>query len=86
MTHTGFASHSAARGLAQGAYVPLEQVLADPPELVIAAGSERMQEHPVLHDLSDTEYATFDPSLLFCGGPSIPRALDRLAEIRAEIL
>jgi iron complex transport system substrate-binding protein len=29
LDHAGFASHSAARGLGQGSYVPLEQVLAD---------------------------------------------------------
>src|SRR5690606_34737686 len=37
LAHTGFASHSAARGLGQGAYLPLEQVLVDPPEVVLAA-------------------------------------------------
>ncbi len=82
LTHTGFALHSASRGLGQGAYVPLEQVLADPPQVVIAASDERMLTHPVLRQLPQLHYAEFDASLLYCGGPSIPRALERLAEIR----
>ncbi len=85
MALTGFASHSAARGLGQGAYVPLEQVLADPPELVLAASSERMLTHPVLRKLEGLRYERFDASLLFCGGPTIVRAAERLAEIRASI-
>lgn len=82
LAHTGFASHSAARGLGQGAYLPLEQVLSDPPDLVLAAGDERMMTHPVLRELGDIRYVTLSPNLLYCGGPSIVRALDRLAEIR----
>jgi len=81
----GFASHSAARGLGQGAYVPLEQVLADPPALVIATTGERMLSHPVLRHLPDTRYARIESSLLYCGGPTIIRAVDRLARLRRAI-
>jgi iron complex transport system substrate-binding protein len=80
--HTGFASHSAARGLGQASYLPLEQVLADPPRVVIAAGSERMLRHPVLRHLAGVRYERLDPSLLYCGGPTVIRAAERLAEIR----
>ena len=85
MAHTGLASHSAARGLGQGAYLPLEQVLADPPELVLAAGGERMLTHPALRALPDVRYERLDPTLLFCGGPTVIRAAERLAEIRASV-
>jgi iron complex transport system substrate-binding protein len=85
LAHTGFASHSAARGLGQASYLPLEQVLADPPQVVLAAGSERMLTHPVLRGLEGVRYERLDPSLLYCGGPSVIRAVERLAEIRAEI-
>lgn len=85
LEHSGFALHSAARGLGQGAYLPLEQVLADPPELVLAAGGERMLSHPVLQHLPGTRYASFDPALLYCGGPSIIRTLDRLTQIRNSL-
>ncbi len=85
LDYTGFASHSAAQGLGQGAYLPLERVLADPPELVIAAADQRMLAHPVLRQQADIAYAAFEPSLLFCGGPSIPRALERLKQIRERV-
>ena len=71
LDHTGFASHSAARGLGQGAYLPLERVLADPPRLVLAAGDERMLRHPALRRLEGARYGWLDPSLLYCGGPTI---------------
>jgi iron complex transport system substrate-binding protein len=86
MALTGFASHSAARGLGQGAYVPLEQVLADPPELVLAASSERMLTHPVLRTLEGLRYERLDPSLLYCGGPTVVRAAETLAKIRKKPL
>jgi iron complex transport system substrate-binding protein len=81
LAHTGFASHSAARGLGQGAYLPLEEVLADPPHLILSAGSERAQAHPALRSL-DARYVELDPALLYCGGPTIPKLAKRLAEVR----
>ncbi|TIX50398.1 ABC transporter substrate-binding protein [Alteraurantiacibacter aquimixticola] len=82
LEHSGFTLHSAARGLGQGAYLPLERVLADPPQLVLASGEERMLAHPVLREVEGLRYETFDPALIYCGGPSIIRTLDRLTEIR----
>jgi len=34
--------------------------------------------------LPHSRAATIDPALLYCGGPAIPPALDRLAAIRQE--
>lgn len=85
MAHTGFALHSAARGLGQGAYLPLEQVLTDPPALVLASGDEAMLRHPALRTMPDTQWESFDPSLVYCAGPSIPRALARLRQVRARL-
>jgi len=85
LEHSGFASHAAARGLGQGAYVPLENVLADPPRVVITAGDERMFDHPAMQLASGIEHYDLDPALLYCGGPTIPRALDRLGEIRRQV-
>ncbi|HSJ95982.1 MAG TPA: ABC transporter substrate-binding protein [Myxococcota bacterium] len=79
LAHTGFASHSAARGLGQGAYLPLEHVLADPPDVVLAAGEGRAQAHPVLASLRKER---LDPALLYCGGPTIPKLARRLAAVR----
>ena len=82
MAHTGFSSHSAARGLQQADYLSLERMLADPPEVLLAAGEERAQEHPALKALRDLRTEQFDANLLYCGGPTIVRALERLAEVR----
>jgi iron complex transport system substrate-binding protein len=85
LVHTGFASHAAARGLGQGAYLPLEQVLADPPDVILSAGGERALAHPILKSLPGTYHAKLDPSLTFCGGPTIVRAAERLASLRHDI-
>ena len=82
VANSGFASLSAARGLGQGAYLPLEDVLADPPQVVIAAGRERMERHPALRHLNGMRYAEIEPNLLYCGGPTIPRLAARLAKLR----
>jgi iron complex transport system substrate-binding protein len=85
LANSGFANHAAARGLGQGSYLPLEQVLADPPQMVIAAGDERMEHHPALRGIEHMRYERLDPTLLFCGGPTIIRATERLAQIRASL-
>jgi iron complex transport system substrate-binding protein len=82
LEHSGFALHSAARGLGQGAYLPLERVLADPPALVLAAADEPMLHHPALAQVPGLRHEPFDPALLYCGGPSIVAALERLVEVR----
>jgi iron complex transport system substrate-binding protein len=84
MAHAGLASLSAARGLGQGAYLPLEQVLADPPALLLTSGDERMLHHPALAALG-IQHEAFDPALLYCGGPTIIHALDRLAALRRMV-
>jgi len=87
LRHTGFINAAAARGLSQADYLPLERMVADPPQVILAAGSSRADEdrllaHPALAGLDATRRASFDPSLLWCGGPTIPRAVARLAEVR----
>lgn len=82
MEHTGFASHSAARGLQQADFVSLERMLSDPPQLLLVAGQERSQAHPVLKRLTHLRTESFNANLLYCGGPTIVRALARLVEIR----
>ena len=87
LKRTGFVNAAAARGLSQADYLPLERMVADPPQVVLTAGSARADEdrllaHPALAGLHRTRRAEFDPSLLWCGGPTIPRAVARLAEVR----
>lgn len=85
MRRAGLANFAAARGLGQGQQLPLERVLADPPQLVITAGADRALAHPALAHLTDTRRATFAPGLLYCGGPTIIRAAARLAQVRRAL-
>lgn len=90
MRRTGFASHSADMGLRQADHLPLERLLADPPRLILTAGSagdgeDRMLAHPALDALQGVRRARFAPQLLYCGGPTIIRAAERLAQLRREI-
>lgn len=78
LRHAGFASYTARRGMEQGEYLSLERVAADPPQVLLVAGSEAGQHHPLLARIPGMKVARFDPALTFCGGPSIPRAMERL--------
>jgi len=81
LTRAGFASYTARRGMAQGDYLPLERIAADPPEVLLVAGDSAGQRHPLLARVSGMRVVRFDPALTFCGGPSIPRAMERLRAI-----
>lgn len=85
LRRTGFASYTAARGMQQADYLSLEQVVADPPRVLLIAGEETAQRHPVLDRLPQMQRETFDTRLLYCGGPTIIRAADRLAAIRRGV-
>lgn len=82
LRRTGFTSYGAARGMAQADYLSLEQIVSDPPEVLLVAGSERGQSHPVLGGLPQLRREDFDTRLIYCGGPTIIRAARRLAQIR----
>lgn len=90
MARTGFRPAAAARGLGQGALLPLEAMLADPPKVILIAGSAGSEDgrglhHPALDRLTDVERAELDLRLLYCGGPTLPRTAARLAAIRREM-
>lgn len=90
LQHTGFTNGAAARGLSQADFLPLERVLADPPRVIFAVGNpqsqeDRMLRHPALQALKGTVRAPLNSALLWCGGPTIPRAVARLAEVRRGI-
>lgn len=85
LRRTGFSSYSAARGMDQADYLPLEQLVADPPELLLVAGGEVGQRHPVLDKMEGMKREHFDTRLIYCGGPTIIRAAERLAQIRERI-
>ncbi len=90
MARAGFRSAAAVRGLGQGAILPLETMLTDPPHVIFTAGDPRAEQdrllrHPVLAGLRRTARARLDPGLFYCGGPSIPRAMVRLAAFRGAL-
>jgi iron complex transport system substrate-binding protein len=87
LRRTGFVNAAASRGLGQADMLPLEQVLADPPPLILGAGNgagneDRLLRHPALAGLRETRLERFDPALLWCGGPTIIRAAQRLGTVR----
>lgn len=89
LRRTGFRQISAARGMKQADVLPLEAMLADPPQVILAAGNalgneDRLLGHPALAALGGTRRERFDPALLWCGGETIVRAAARLAEIRSK--
>lgn len=94
LTHTGFANVSRHLGLEQWDIVPIEDMLAHPPEVLFAgeanmgagnADGNRMLAHPVLRKVaSRIRFAEYSSSLLHCGGPVIVRSVQRLAEVRRQ--
>lgn len=94
LRRTGYSNFAAARGLGQADLLPLEKMLADPPELILVAGQsaetgkgdDRVLSHPALKALKTTRRAPLNPQLLFCGGPTLIAAAQRLADVRAQFL
>ena len=89
LRRTGFRQISAARGMKQADVLSLEAMLADPPQVILAAGNalgneDRLLAHPALAALKGTRRERFDPRLLWCGGETIVRAAERLAAVRAK--
>jgi iron complex transport system substrate-binding protein len=87
LARTGFVNAAAQRGLRQADMLPLEDMLISPPRLILAAGNrysdeDRLLRHPALAALKGTRRERLDPQLLWCGGPSIPRTVARLVEVR----
>ncbi len=82
----GFANVSADMGLAQWDVLPLERLVVRPPRVLLtatAAGDDRMLGHPVMKPLAGRiAVRDFAPTLLYCGGPTIIRAMERLAVVR----
>lgn len=82
MEASGFTNHAASNGMGQADYLSLEALLDNPPEVLLIAGDANGQRHKALRQLPDMQIAAFDPSLLYCAGPTIIRAMDRLEDIR----
>ncbi len=91
LTRTGFENVAEARGLAMWDVLGLEYLVDNPPQVLLSsngsmAQEDRMLGHPALKHLKGQMKNTqFDQQLIFCGGPTIIRAAERLAEIRREV-
>jgi iron complex transport system substrate-binding protein len=90
LARTGFTNAAAARGMKQADLLPLEALLSAPPQVILTAGdpranADRMLHHPALAALTGTRRARIDPALLWCGGPTIIRAAERLAAVRRTL-
>lgn len=78
----------------RGGFVPLEKLLAAPPDfIVVARASVRPEDqgsallsHPALAELFPPERRIVMPeNLTVCGGPSLPAALDRVSAEAARV-
>lgn len=95
VTHMGLVPHAARLGVPRGGTVPLERLVADPPDYLLMGAADReavdqgsaLLVHPALARLVPPERRLVLPDrLTICGGPSTPEAIDALAaEVRAKV-
>ena len=92
---TGFDNRARRYGLAHTGAVPLEALIADPPQVLLAGRlasnepvwADRVLSHPALKALARrVRLESFPEQLMFCGGPSIIPAVAALASAREHAL
>ncbi len=95
MERCGFENVASRYGLKKWGNIPLERVLADPPQVLLAGErepgapnwAERIISHPALESLEPTTYrAAFNQRLLYCGGPVLIETAAVLRRAREETL
>ena len=88
MLASGFTNHASDNGMVQADFLSLEALLANPPDVLLIASGDGSrnyaQSHDAISQMKDTHIASFSPSLLYCAGPTIIRAVDRLEAIRLD--
>ncbi|WP_333571036.1 ABC transporter substrate-binding protein [Sphingomonas sp.] len=94
MTTAGFSNQAAQYGLTHTGHLAMEQVIADPPRVMLApegVGRDGDSRAAILRKRAIDEtglkiiQARFSRQLVNCGGPVIPAALARLAEVRRQV-
>ena len=93
--HMGLVSYSERLGVPHGGMVPIERLVADPPDYLLMSESNRegvdqgsaLLWHPALLAAVPPERRLYLPArLTICGGPATPHAIDALAaEVRAKV-
>lgn len=93
MRRAGLENAAARYGLKRSMNVPLERLIADPPELLLAgeaypgapSWAERVMEHPALTRIAGRMHrAVFPERLLFCGGPVLIDSAAALTKARRD--
>lgn len=95
MRRAGLQNAAATYGLTRSMNVPLELVVADPPDVLLAgepypgapSWAERVMQHPALAAVAgDMRRAVFPERLLFCGGPVLIQTAAALSRARQVAL
>jgi iron complex transport system substrate-binding protein len=95
MRRMGLQNAATRYGLSRTANLPLERVIADPPQVLLSgepypgapSWAERVMEHPALsHVAGGLKRATFPERLLFCGGPVLIQTAAALSRARETAL
>lgn len=95
MTRAGFENVAGRYGLGKWGNVPVERLLADPPQVLLSGvpvrGSrtwaDRVMRHPALKSLSGRMVqAQLEEKLLYCGGPVLIQTAAALARARRTAL
>ncbi len=90
LRRTGYRNLSQDYGLRKWDVLPLEYLIAAPPDVLLSVGTgedgrDRMLGHPVVEKLTGRiELRRYPFRLLQCAGPTIIAAVSRLAEIRND--
>lgn len=95
LRRAGFENAATRYGLKRTGNVPLEQLIADPPDVLLAGQlkpgaptwADRVLAHPALAHISRRmHHAAFPQRLTFCGGPVLIETATMLAQVRREAL
>ena len=90
----GFTNDGGALAGKYGTFVPLEKLVANPPDYIVVASADPRAEdqgsalldHPALAALyPPAKRIVLPQNLTVCGGPSLPAAIDWLAAAAARV-
>ena len=93
MSRTGFDNAAPRYGLKQSVNLPIEQILADPPQVLLSgrldpgepSWADRVLSHPAVASLRGRmRKESFPETLLFCAGPVLIPAAAALARARRD--